>query len=110
MLVLMPDAQFEDDGEIEREVLGDLADVAVHHELVAERIAGEDWARADALIVYYGVPIDRAWSSAWTAAASWCGPASATTTSTSPRARHGAFRCATCRTTAPPRSPITRSR
>ena len=59
MLVLMPDAQFEDDGEIEREVLGNLADVAVHHELVAERIAGEDWARADALIVYYGVPIDR---------------------------------------------------
>ena len=36
-----------------------LADVAVHHELVAERVAGEDWARADALIVYYGVPIDR---------------------------------------------------
>jgi phosphoglycerate dehydrogenase-like enzyme len=59
MLVLMPDAQFEDDGEIEREVLGALADVAVHHELVAERIAGEDWARADALIVYYGVPVDR---------------------------------------------------
>jgi phosphoglycerate dehydrogenase-like enzyme len=59
MLVMMPDAQFEDDGEIEREVLGNLADVAVHHELVAERIAGEDWARANALIVYYGVPIDR---------------------------------------------------
>jgi phosphoglycerate dehydrogenase-like enzyme len=59
MLVLMPDAQFEDDGEIEREVLGNLADVAVHHELVAARIAGEDWGRADALIVYYGVPIDR---------------------------------------------------
>jgi phosphoglycerate dehydrogenase-like enzyme len=59
MLVLMPDAQFEDDGEIEREVLGNLADVVVHHELIAERIAREDWARADALIVYYGVPIDR---------------------------------------------------
>jgi phosphoglycerate dehydrogenase-like enzyme len=59
MLVLMPDGQFEDDGEIERETLGHLADVAVHHELTAERIAGEDWARADALIVYYGVPIDR---------------------------------------------------
>ena len=59
MLVLMPDAQFEDDGEIEREMLGNIADVAVHHELVAERIAGEDWARADALIVYYGVPVDR---------------------------------------------------
>jgi phosphoglycerate dehydrogenase-like enzyme len=59
MMVLMPDAQFEDDGEIEREVLGNLADVAVHHEVIAERIAAEHWSRADALIVYYGVPIDR---------------------------------------------------
>jgi phosphoglycerate dehydrogenase-like enzyme len=59
MLVLMPDALFEDDAEIEREVLGDLAEIVHHHELVAERIPGEDWRRADALIVYYGVPIDR---------------------------------------------------
>ena len=59
MLVLMPDALFEDDAEIEREVLGDLADVLVHHEPIAERIPGEDWRRADALIVYYGVPVDR---------------------------------------------------
>jgi phosphoglycerate dehydrogenase-like enzyme len=59
MLVLLPDAQLEDDAEIEREVLGDLADVVLHHELVAERIPDEDWRRAGALIVYYGVPIDR---------------------------------------------------
>jgi phosphoglycerate dehydrogenase-like enzyme len=59
MLVLMPDALFEDDAAIEREVLGDLADIVLHHELVADRIAGEDWRRADALIVYYGVPVDR---------------------------------------------------
>ena len=59
MLVLMPDALFEDDAEIEREVLGDFADVLVHHELIPERIPGEDWRRADALIVYYGVPVDR---------------------------------------------------
>jgi phosphoglycerate dehydrogenase-like enzyme len=59
MLILLPDALFEDDAEIEREVLGDLADVLVHHELIAERIAGEDWRRADAVVVYYGVPVDR---------------------------------------------------
>jgi phosphoglycerate dehydrogenase-like enzyme len=59
MLVLMPDAQFEDAAEIEREVLNGVADVAVHHELVADRVPDDDWRRADALIVYYGVPIDR---------------------------------------------------
>ena len=59
MLVLMPDALFEDDAEIEREVLGDLADVVLHHELVADHIPGEHWRVADALIVYYGVPVDR---------------------------------------------------
>ena len=59
MLVLMPDALFEDDAEIEREVLGDLADIVLHHELIADRIPGEEWRRADALIVYYGVPVER---------------------------------------------------
>jgi phosphoglycerate dehydrogenase-like enzyme len=59
MQILMPDALFEDDAEIERDVLGDLADIVLHHELVADRIPGEDWRRADALIVYYGVPVDR---------------------------------------------------
>lgn len=59
MLVVMPDALFEDDAEIERGVLGDLADVVVHHELVADRVPDDHWRRADALIVYYGVPIDR---------------------------------------------------
>ena len=39
MLVLMPDALFEDDAEIEREVLGGAADILVHRELVADRIA-----------------------------------------------------------------------
>ena len=60
MLVLMPDAMFEDDAEIEREVLAGVADIVVHHELTADRIPGEDWRRADALVVYYGVPVDRA--------------------------------------------------
>ena len=60
MLVLMPDAQIEDDAEIERAVLGGNVDVALHHELVADRIPAAQWQGADALIVYYGVPIDRA--------------------------------------------------
>ena len=58
MLVLMPDALFEDDAEIERGVLGETAEIVVHRELVADRIPDSDWRRADALIVYYGVPID----------------------------------------------------
>jgi phosphoglycerate dehydrogenase-like enzyme len=60
MLILMPDAQIEDDAAIERAVLGEGIEVALHRELVAERIPAEHWRRADALIVYYGVPIDRA--------------------------------------------------
>jgi phosphoglycerate dehydrogenase-like enzyme len=59
MLVLLPDAQFEDDAEIEREVLGDAAQFAIHHEVVALRVPDEHWRRADAVIVYYGVPVDR---------------------------------------------------
>lgn len=59
MLVLMPDALFEDDAEIEREVLGDLAEIVIHRELRASRIPDDQWRGADALIVYYGVPIDR---------------------------------------------------
>jgi phosphoglycerate dehydrogenase-like enzyme len=60
MLLLMPDALFEDDAEIEREALGGATDILVHRELVADRIPDDDWRRADALIVYYGVPVDPA--------------------------------------------------
>jgi phosphoglycerate dehydrogenase-like enzyme len=60
MLVLMPDAQIEDDAEIERAVLGEGVEIALYHELVADRIPAERWSGADALIVYYGVPIDHA--------------------------------------------------
>src|ERR687891_1354280 len=59
MLVLVPDAQFEDDAEIEREVLGEGVEVVVHREVVADRLPDHHWRRADALIVYYGVPVDR---------------------------------------------------
>ncbi|HEX6111858.1 MAG TPA: C-terminal binding protein [Geminicoccaceae bacterium] len=58
MMVLLPDALFEDDAGIERDVLGGAADILVHRELVADRISDGDWQRAEALIVYYGVPID----------------------------------------------------
>jgi lactate dehydrogenase-like 2-hydroxyacid dehydrogenase len=60
MLVLFPDAQFEDDAEIERAVLGEAAGIAVHRERRAERIPEEVWRAADALICYHEVPIDKA--------------------------------------------------
>jgi phosphoglycerate dehydrogenase-like enzyme len=60
MLVLVPDALFEDDALIERGVLGDDIEIAVYHEQNADRIPDERWRTADALIVYYGMPIDRA--------------------------------------------------
>jgi phosphoglycerate dehydrogenase-like enzyme len=56
----MPDALFDDDAVIERRVLGNDVEIALYNELVAERIPDERWRSADALIVYYGVPIDRA--------------------------------------------------
>lgn len=60
MLVLMPDAQFDDDGGIERGVLGDHVELAVHRERRADRIPDERWRGADALILYHEVPIDEA--------------------------------------------------
>jgi len=60
MLVLMPDAQFDDDAAIERAVLGQDVEVAVHHERRAERIPDERWRAADALILYHEVAIDEA--------------------------------------------------
>jgi phosphoglycerate dehydrogenase-like enzyme len=60
MLVLVPDALFEDDALIERGVLGEDVEIAVYHEQNADHIPDERWRAADALIVYYGVPIERA--------------------------------------------------
>ena len=59
MLILLPDAQYEDDAEIEREVLGQGWELAVYRERRADRIPDERWRAADALIVYHEVPIDR---------------------------------------------------
>jgi phosphoglycerate dehydrogenase-like enzyme len=60
MLILLPDAQYEDDALIEREVLGPGAELAVFRERRADRIPDARWRAADALIVYHEVPIDRA--------------------------------------------------
>ena len=46
MLVLMPDAMVEDDALIEREVLGGGTEVALHQELVADRIPDQRWRAA----------------------------------------------------------------
>ena len=60
MLILLPDALFEDDAEIEREVFADDVELIVGRERKAERIADEVWRRATALIVYINIPIDAA--------------------------------------------------
>lgn len=60
MLVLVPDAQFDDDAEIERSVLGETAEVSVHRQRCADRIPAETWRAADAIICYHEVPIDAA--------------------------------------------------
>src|SRR5690606_811175 len=58
MMILLPDAQFDDDAEIARAARGPGAKFGVHNELVAERIPADEGPRAGALIVYYGVPVD----------------------------------------------------
>jgi phosphoglycerate dehydrogenase-like enzyme len=60
MLVVLPDAQFDDDALIERGVLGEGVEIARHAELTADRIPDQRWRAADAVIAYYGVPFDRA--------------------------------------------------
>ena len=60
MLILLPDALFEDDAEIEREVFADDVELIVGRERQAARIADDLWRRAAALIVYINIPIDAA--------------------------------------------------
>jgi phosphoglycerate dehydrogenase-like enzyme len=57
-LVLMPDAQFDDDAVLEREVFGRAATVEVHREREADRIPDGSWRGASALILFHEVPID----------------------------------------------------
>lgn len=57
--VLTPDAQYDDDGEVERATAGDDFHFDIFREREAARIAPELWARADALLVWHEVFIDR---------------------------------------------------
>ncbi len=60
MMILLPDAAFDDDGAIERDVLGRDAELVVRRARRAEQIPDELWAGADALISYIDIPVDRA--------------------------------------------------
>jgi phosphoglycerate dehydrogenase-like enzyme len=59
MLILFPDAQYDDDALIERREFGDAAEIAVHRERRSDRIPDETWRAADAIICYHEVPIDQ---------------------------------------------------
>jgi lactate dehydrogenase-like 2-hydroxyacid dehydrogenase len=56
MLILIPDAQFDDDARVEREVLGNGYEVTVHRERRAATIPDATWRQADAIICYHEVP------------------------------------------------------
>lgn len=60
MLVLVPDAQFEDDAQIERGVLAGAGEIRIHRERRADRIPEETWRAADAIICYHEVRMDSA--------------------------------------------------
>jgi phosphoglycerate dehydrogenase-like enzyme len=56
--VLTPDAQYEDDGELERGVGGDVLAFQIHHAGSAHRITGEAFANCDALLVWHETQVD----------------------------------------------------
>ncbi|NBB82372.1 MAG: C-terminal binding protein [Alphaproteobacteria bacterium] len=56
--VLTPDAQYADDGTVERRTAGDHVAWEIRRERDAARIPAESWARADALLVWHEVKID----------------------------------------------------
>ena len=56
MLILMPDAQFDDDARDERAVFGDDVEMAIHRERRSEAIPDELWRSADGIICYHEVP------------------------------------------------------
>lgn len=60
MQILMPDALFEDEAEIEREVFGAGNEIVLYRERSASAIPGEMWRTAEALVVYIDIPIDQA--------------------------------------------------
>lgn len=59
MMILFPDATFNDAAAMERQVFPDDAELIVSGAKRADSIADETWARADGLIAYIDIPIDR---------------------------------------------------
>lgn len=57
--VVTPDAQYEDDAEIERAAAGTYFDFRIFRERSADCIPLDAWRNADALLVWHEVPIDR---------------------------------------------------
>lgn len=57
--VLTPDAQYDDDGEVERSTAGADFHFDILREREAARIPAELWTQADALLVWHEVVIDR---------------------------------------------------
>lgn len=56
--VLTPDAQYHDDAEVERETGAGRLDLVIRREREAAAIADEEWAAAEALLIWHEVPID----------------------------------------------------
>ena len=57
--ILTPDAQYADDGEVERAAAGDGFVFDIFREREAGRVPAERWSRADGLLVWHEVVIDR---------------------------------------------------
>lgn len=57
-IVLIPDAQFDGEPDIEKEVAGDRIAFQVFRERSPDAIPPEVWRRCDAILVYHGMRID----------------------------------------------------
>ena len=57
--VLVPDAQFTDDAEVERNLASEWVDYDIRRVRQSSLISDEDWASCDALQVWHEVPIDK---------------------------------------------------
>lgn len=60
MMILFPDATFDDNAAIERKVLPDDAELTIVQGRKADDVAGDLWRRADALIPYIDIPLTAA--------------------------------------------------
>ncbi|MGI9436468.1 MAG: C-terminal binding protein [Geminicoccaceae bacterium] len=60
MMILFPDATFGDDAAIEREVFPADVELVLGRAKTAEAIDDETWHRAEGLVVYIDMPIDKA--------------------------------------------------